>query len=398
MRFTELAQTVAGLDPASPRYATDLVEQVLALSRAARASDVHFQPGAEGLELRFRIDGILHHAATLPPQLAPNVVARLKVLADLLTYRADVPQEGRIKTAAGTHEMRLCTFPTVFGEKAVVRLFADPGRYLTLGDLGLPLDVAAFLSRALDGTSGAIVISGPAGSGKTTTLYACLREISARTRGARALVTLEDPVESIVAGAAQSQVNAASGFTLELGLKSLLRQDPEVIAIGEIRDPVTAGLALQAALTGHLIVTTFHAGGVCEVLGRLLDMGLEPYAIRGGLRAVVGLRLVRTLCDCARPAVRPEEWLGLGVARAKIPVGCPRCGDTGYSGRGLLAEMLNPENDRVAQAILKRTDVRGLEAEARASGAIDAHARALAAVEAGLTSPAEVRRVLGLGL
>ncbi len=398
MRFTELAQAIADHDPTGPRYASEVVERVLAFSREARASDVHFQPGEGGLDLRFRIDGILHHAATLPARVAPNVVARLKVLADLLTYRADIPQEGRIKTAPGALEMRLCTFPTVFGEKAVVRLFADPGRYLTLGELGLTEDVAAFLARALEMTSGAIVISGPAGSGKTTTLYACLREIAARTQGARALVTLEDPVESIVAGAAQTQVNASAGFTLELGLKSLLRQDPEVIAIGEIRDPATAAVALQAALSGHLILTTFHSGGVCEVLGRLLDMGLEPYAIRSGLRAVIGLKLVRKLCDCARPAAGPDDLLGLEVATARVPAGCPRCAGTGYLGRALLAEMLDTENDRIAHAILKRTDVRGLEAEARASGLIDGRRRALAAVEAGLTSPAEVRRVLGFSL
>ncbi len=179
--------------------------------------------------------------------------------------------------------MRLSTFPTLFGEKAVVRMFAGPGRFLRLEDLGLPGRVRDELSHVLDETSGAIVLSGPAGSGKTTTIYACLRELAARSRGERSLATLEDPIEAVVPGVAQSQVNLAAGLTLESGLKSLLRQDPEVIAIGEIRDRATAEIAFQAALTGHLILTTFHAGSACEVIGRLLDMGIEPYVVRSGL-------------------------------------------------------------------------------------------------------------------
>ena len=311
-----LSEALANLDPANPRYATDVVEKALALAQAAGASDVHFQPGGDGLELRWRIDGVLQPVARLPAKVAPNIVARLKVLAELLTYRTDVPQEGRIKGVPGEVEMRVSTFPTLFGEKAVVRMFAGPGRFLRLDDLGLPGAVSDELEHLLGETSGAIVLSGPAGSGKTTTIYACLRELAARSRGERSLATLEDPIEAVVPGVAQAQVNSAAGLTLESGLKSLLRQDPEVIAIGEIRDKTTAEIALQAALTGHLILTTFHAGSACEVIGRFLDMGIEPYVVRSGLRAIVAQRLVRRLCDCA-VAVEPAR-------RLPRPAGAPR--------------------------------------------------------------------------
>ncbi len=317
-----LRDALAQLDPTSPRYATDVVERVLAEAQKAGASDVHFQPGADGLELRWRVNGVLQPVGLLPVKLAPNVVARLKVLAELLTYRNDVPQEGRIRGVPGEVEMRLSTFPTVFGEKAVVRMFAAPGRFLRLDDLGLPGEVRDGLSHVLDETSGAVVLSGPAGSGKTTTIYACLRELAARRPGERSLATLEDPVESVVAGVSQSQVNPAAGLTLESGLKSLLRQDPEVIAIGEIRDKETAEIALQAALTGHLILTTFHAGSACEVIGRFLDMGIEPYAVRSGLRGrrpapgAPALRLCRAVEPIGR-APRPAGPTCQGPARLR---------------------------------------------------------------------------------
>jgi type II secretory ATPase GspE/PulE/Tfp pilus assembly ATPase PilB-like protein len=384
------------LDPVNPRYATDVVERSLAAAREAGASDLHFLPGAAGLQLTWRLDGVLQPLALLPVKVAPNVVARLKVLADLLTYRTDVPQEGRIRGAPGEVEMRVSTFPTLFGEKAVVRMFAQPDRFLGLDDLGLPEQVRDELSRILNETSGAIVLAGPAGSGKTTTIYACLRELAARSRGERSLVTLEDPIEAVVAGVAQAQVNAAAGLTLELGLKSLLRQDPEVIAIGEIRDRATAEIALQAALTGHLILTTFHAGSACDVIGRFLDMGIEPYVVRSGLRAVVAQRLARRLCSCAQPSTRPDDFLGLPVQSVKLPRGCDACRGTGYSGRTVLAEMLLPESDEMARAVLARSDVRELERVAVSAGMIDRWSRACAAVEAGLTSPGEVRRILGV--
>jgi type II secretory ATPase GspE/PulE/Tfp pilus assembly ATPase PilB-like protein len=391
-----LSQALAQLDPADPRYATWVVERVLAAARDAGASDVHFQPGAGGLALTWRIDGVLQPVATLPARVAPNLVARLKVLAELLTYRNDVPQEGRIRGTPGEVEMRVSSFPTLFGEKAVVRIFAGADRFLRLDDLGLPETITAELAHLLAETSGAIVLSGPAGSGKTTTIYACLRELAARSRGERSLATLEDPIEAVVPGVAQAQVNQAVGLTLESGLKSLLRQDPEVIAIGEIRDKATAEIALQAALTGHLILTTVHAGSACEVIGRFLDMGIEPYVVRSGLRAVVAQRLVRRLCACARPARDPDDFLGLPITSAMLPQGCEACRGTGYIGRTVLAEMLLPETEELARAVLARGDVRALERIAVASGMIDRWERACAAVEAGLTSPAEVRRILGV--
>ena len=397
MLADDLSEALKKYDPADPRYATDVVDRVLSAARASGASDVHLQPSALGLELSWRIDGVLQAVTSIPAKVGPNIVARLKVLSELLTYRTDVPQEGRIKGAPGEVEMRVSTFPTLFGEKAVVRLFAAPGLFLRVEELGLPAEVSVGLGRMLGETSGAIVLAGPSGSGKTTTIYACLRELAARSKGQRSLATLEDPIEAVVPGVAQAQVNLAAGLTLESGLKSLLRQDPEVIAIGEIRDRATAAIALQAALTGHLILTTFHAGSACEVIGRLLDMGIEPYVVRSGLRAVVAQRLVRRLCSCSKAATTPDELLGLPVETARVPQGCELCRGTGYRGRTVLAELLLPEHEDIARAILAQSDVRRLEQVALSAGMVDRWARACAAVEAGLTSPAEIRRVLGVG-
>ena len=394
--FDSLRSHLASLTPGSPRYATDVVDRILAEARAIGASDVHFQPAAEGVEVRWRLDGVLHRATTLPASVAPNLVARLKVMADLLTYRTDLPQEGRIKGSHGDVEMRLSTFPTLHGEKAVVRLFAASGRYLKLDDLGLPEEIRAALAQLLGATAGMIVFSGPSGGGKTTTLYACLRALVASTNGQRNLATLEDPVEVAVAGVTQSQANPAAGFTLEVGLRSLLRQDPEVIAVGEIRDRATAEVAFQASLTGHLVLTTFHAGGAAGVLGRLSDMGIEPYLLRSGLLAIVSQRLARKLCTCARESDDPEARLGLPIARASVPVGCDRCGGTGYRGRIVLAEMLLPEADAIGAAILARSDVARLDRIARSTGMVSRWQRAARAVEEAQTSAAEVRRVLGV--
>ncbi len=392
-------ERLATLDPKHPRYVVDVVDHILAGARGVGASDVHLQPTPAGLDMRWRIDGVLQAVETFPPSIAPNIIARLKVMSELLTYRADVPQEGRIRAAQGWSEgeVRVSTFPTLHGEKAVVRLFAATRKYHRPGDLGLPGEVAETLSRLLRETSGAILLCGPAGSGKTTTIYACLRELVATSGGSRSLVTLEDPIEAALDGVSQSQVNLPAGFDLPTGLRSLMRQDPEVIVVGEIRDQVTAETAFQASLTGHLVLSTFHAGSAAGALGRLADMGIEPYLLRSGILAVVCQRLVRTLCDCAAWSDDPVDRLGLDVPRAKVPVGCDACAKTGYKGRMVLAELLVPDHPEVARAVLARSDVPTLESAAIASGMLDRWARAREAVASGLTSPSEVRRVLGFG-
>jgi type II secretory ATPase GspE/PulE/Tfp pilus assembly ATPase PilB-like protein len=390
-----LAEGLATRSTNDPAYATEAVDAILRAALAEGASDLHLAPVADGLDVRWRLDGVLQPVAVLPKAVASKVIARLKVMAELLTYRTEIPQEGRIRGAGGDVEMRLSTFPTLYGEKAVVRVFPGAGAYRRLDDLGFPDEILGTLRRALGATSGAVVFSGPAGSGKTTTLYACLRELAATTNGERCLTSMEDPIEVAVPGVAQSQVNVNAGFTLEVGLRSLLRQDPEVIAVGEIRDAATAGVAFQAALTGHLVLSTFHSGSAAGVVGRLSDMGIEPYLLRSGLLAVVAQRLVRRLCECAVASDDPAACLGLPVSRFKLPAGCERCGMTGYRGRLVLAEMLSPDRTDVGRAILSRTDTSRLEELAVAAGMVSRWERARQAVEAGLTSPAEIRRVLG---
>jgi type II secretory ATPase GspE/PulE/Tfp pilus assembly ATPase PilB-like protein len=371
-----------------------IVDSLLAAARELAASDVHLQPTHNSLEVRWRLDGVLQPAGQLPVAVAANVVARLKVLADLLTYRLDVPQEGRLRTAPGDPEMRVSTFPTLHGERAVVRLFGSAEQFSRLADLGLPADVQAGIQQSLRRTSGALLVTGPAGCGKTTTAYTCLREMVAQNPG-RSLVSLEDPIEQSIRGVAQSQANAGAGFGLADGLRFLLRQDPEVILVGEIRDRETAEVVMQASLTGHFVLSTFHAGGAAAALGRLFDMGIEPYVIRSGIAAIVSQRLVRRLCDCKRPAHAQGQLAGLAVKTAFVPAGCAACQETGYRGRTPITEMLTLERADLATDVLSRLDSVRLEEKAIETGMIPLRQRAHQAVEEGLTSPTEVVRVLG---
>jgi general secretion pathway protein E len=394
-RATELSTKLVELDAGQTAYASRFVDLLLDGAQAVGASDVHLQPTATGLEVCWRLDGVLQKVGVFSPGDTADVVARLKVLAELLTYRTDVPQEGRLRERHGTTEIRVSTLPTLHGERAVVRLFAAEDQFLFIDDLGLPAEDVGGLSELLMETSGAIVITGPAGSGKTTLAYACLRELVRRSAGGQSIVSLEDPIEVAVAGVAQSQVHASSGFNLASGLKSLLRQDPEVILVGEIRDRETAEGVFQASLTGHLVVTTFHAGSAAEAISRLGDMQIEPYQLRSGILAIVSQRLVRRLCDCALEIASDERKLGLPVALAKEAAGCEFCLETGYVGRLVLAEMLRPEPSRLGREILSLTDSPRLEELAVDSGMTTIWQRGCEAVEIGATSPAEIRRVLG---
>jgi len=394
--FTNRVQRqLAELDGSDTAYATRFVELLLDAASELVASDVHLQPTSDGLEIRWRLDGVLQRLGTFPTGESADIVTRLKVLAELLTYRTDAPQEGRIRQPQGDVEMRVSTFPTLHGERAVVRLFAAERRFLYVEDLGLPAEIHGALKEQLAETSGALLISGSAGSGKTTTAYAALRQLARDSGGEKSIVSLEDPVEMAVDGVAQSQVNETAGFDFSAGLRSLMRQDPEVIFVGEIRDQITAETAFQAALTGHLVLTTFHAGSAAAVISRLSDMGIEPYLLRSGILAILSQRLVRRLCDCARESDGISESLGLPVRRFRVAVGCDNCLGTGYRGRMVLAEMLQARPDDLGRAILSRSDAGHLERLATEAGMVTRWARALEAVEAGSTSPQEVRRVFG---
>jgi len=359
-----------------------LVEEIFDAARRLRATDIHLQPDEAGWDLRFRIDSVLQMISRFPPEIGKRITQRLKVLAELLTYRHDVPQEGRIVSALGANETRLSTFPTLFGEKSVVRLSVGSAQYCRLDDLGLHEELLESLRDALGTTGGVILLTGPAGSGKTTTAYACLREIVERTGGTRNVVSLEDPVEVVLQGVAQSQVRPEQGFDLATGLRSLLRQDPEVIFVGEIRDRSVAEVVFQASLSGHLVITTFHAGSAVEAVCRLSDLGIEPFVLRSSLRLVVGQRLFRKLCECSQ-----ERESGIQ--------GCAKCAGTGFLGRFVLAEMLAPGESHLARKILDRIDAPELEQVAREAGFISLEEWAKQAVEQKRTTSEEVFRVLG---
>lgn len=379
-----------------PDFAVHVVERLIGWASAAAASDLHVNPIADGLEVRIRLDGVLHRAGILPGFAQKKIITRFKVLADLLTYRTDIPQEGRIRHRGLGPEIRISTFPSLYGERIVARFFPEETRFQHLDDLGFPQQMVEVLRRALSETSGAIFVTGPAGSGKTTTMYACLRELAEETIP-RNLITIEDPIEVAVPGVIQSQVDPRVGLDLATALRYLMRQDPEVVAVGEIRDRITAEVAIEASLTGHLILSTYHAGGAAEAVGRLLDMGIEPYLIRSGVLAVVSQRLLRQVCSCAEWTDYPVQKLGMPVEQVLVARGCERCRHTGYLGRFPIAEFLVLQDAVVAKAVLDRSDVITLERVALERGMVSLWEHGVQAVKEGRTTPLEVRRVLGWG-
>ena len=342
---TTLQSQIEALDRKSPERTAKLVDVILARAVDAGASDVHFEPTHQALEVRFRLDGVLHRAAILDRELATNLVARLKVMAELLTYRQDIPQEGRLADGQARFglDMRVSTFPTIHGEKAAVRLFGSGANILDLEDVGLPAALLVELRDLFLQRTGAIFLTGPSGSGKTTTLYACLRHLLRESKGGRHIVTIEDPVEQVLEGISQAQARPGTEFDFARGLRSLLRQDPEIIMVGEVRDPETAHITVEAALTGHLVLSTLHAGSACGVISRLLDMGIETYLLTSGLKGILNQRLMRRLCQACRRSTE-QGWEA---------VGCDRCLQTGYHGRMLLAELVTLDGP-LRQAILDR--------------------------------------------
>jgi len=356
------------------------VDALLREARERRASDIHLDPDEDGLRIRLRIDGAIIEAARLPRAWQGRFVARVKVLADLLTYREDLAQEGRIAghPAAGDAVLRVSVIPSLHGEKATLRVLPGSRVMPDLAELGFDEATQARLRTLSTRRSGMLLLTGPSGSGKTTTIYALLSELVRGTAQPRSVVTVEDPVEMALPGVVQTQVNRAAGLDFAGSLRALLRHDPEVLVIGEIRDRETADIAVEAGLTGHLVISTIHSGSAPGVFGRLLDIGIEPHAITSTVMAVLAQRLARRLCPDCR---------GVGVAS------CEACAGTGLRGRTVLYE-LAPMDGQLRRAILRRADESEMAAAIREQGCPALEECARKAVAAGVTSWEEARRVL----
>lgn len=381
--------------PASPdQVVTDMVE----LAVREGASDIHIEPGETELAVRFRVDGVMRQAKTLPMSLHPNMVSRIKVVANLDIAETRLPQDGRFRQMAQERavDLRVSTVPTVYGENVVLRLLDTRMMEVGLPQLGMEPALLALYERMARQPYGLLLVTGPTGSGKTTTLYATLSFLNTPDRH---IVTIEDPVEYRLPGIRQIQTNDKVGLKFANGLRSILRQDPDVIMVGEIRDRETAEIAIQSALTGHFVLSTLHTNDAASTLGRLADMGIEPFLICSALVGVASQRLVRTICtDCREPYELPaEEAATLGLKpdepraffRGK---GCGVCKSTGYRGRTALYEVL-PITPAVRGLVAKQRDADAIRAQALQEGMVTLAQDGIRKAQRGLTTLEEVVRV-----
>jgi general secretion pathway protein E len=387
-------------DLASEAPVIRLVNQLIGRAVETHASDIHIEPFEDRLRVRYRYDGVLHEADGHPARLAPAIISRVKIMAKLDIAERRLPQDGRIKLAVrGTEiDFRVSTTPTLYGEKLVLRVLDRSSVVFDYEKLGLPANVVREWTRALELPNGILLVTGPTGSGKTTTLYTGLTTINAVTRN---IVTVEDPIEYQLQGINQTQIKPQIGLNFAAMLRSILRQDPDVIMVGEIRDLETAQIAVQAALTGHLVLSTLHTNSASASITRLRDLGLEDYLLTAVLRGVLAQRLVRRLCDaCKKESLAPPELIerfGLqerakaGPVRLWHAVGCAHCRSTGYRGRQAIAEFLQP-NAEIEHLIFSKADNSEIERAAVSAGMVTMFQAGLNAALAGTTTIEEVVR------
>ena len=381
-----------------------LVDCVIIDAVRAGASDIHIEPWESSIAVRVRLSGVLNELVHLPSDLLPKVVGRLKIMSNLIGHETNLPQEGRANTfeEAGNVVLRISTFPTIRGEKVVIRIFDPKGRSFDLDTLGMEEDSLVTFKSMLLRPTGLILLTGPTGSGKTTAIYAALHHLIDRAGPSISVATVEDPVEFNLPLIAQSQCNPAREYTYPVALRSLMRQDPQVIMIGEIRDAETANIAVQAGLTGHLVLSTIHASSTAGVFARLINMGIEPFLLSSSIVGVLGVRLIRKNCPVCSEPYQPEESLlrlltpeQLETAQFRKGVGCAACNHTGFSGRGTVTEMLTV-TESLREAILERTPTRRLQEIAQADGLLTLWQKGLRRVLHGETTLEEIMRVIGM--
>jgi type IV pilus assembly protein PilB len=395
----DAAEVIELRDQADEAPVVKLVHSVIADAVRRGASDIHFEPRSSDMRVRYRIDGVVMDTTTVPRQLVAGLVSRVKIMANLDIAERRVPQDGRIGLNVDSRhvDLRVATLPVVRGESIVMRILDKEAVVMDLDVLGMSEHDRKRFNDALTSTHGAILVTGPTGSGKTTTLYAGLTTVNTPEK---TIITVEDPVEYELTGVKQVQVNPKTGLTFSAGLRSMVRADPDVIMVGEVRDKDTALIAIESALTGHLVLTTLHTNDAPLAAARLVEMGIEPYLVASGVACVVAQRLVRRLCDCKAEIEVTKELLadqGFEVDegfKAFEPVGCVRCNHTGYRGRLGIYEVM-PITDGLRKLILEKGSADEMREYARGEGMTVLREDGLKKIREGVTSVAEVLRVAG---
>ena len=396
----EFQNTADLLDDTSDAPIIKLVNHIISQSIKARASDIHIESYQDSFKVRYRVDGILYDLLTPPKGIEASLISRIKVMAKMNIAEKRLPQDGRIDVKIGNQEIdiRVSTIPTSFGERVVLRLLNKSSSLLALPELGLSSERLAFFQRLVANPNGIVLVTGPTGSGKTTTLYAILTSVNKPDIN---IITIEDPVEYQLKGISQIQVNRKIDLTFAKGLRSIVRQDPDIILVGEIRDRETAEIAVQSALTGHLVFSTLHTNDSASAITRLVDIGVEPFLISSSVLGVVAQRLIRVLCDRCKEAYTPDSFAieSLGITSDQADTGtffrakgCPECFNTGYKGRIGIFEIMVMDNN-LKSLILKTYDANRIKEAALKAKMVTLRNDGIDKVLAGKTTIEEIIRV-----